>query len=255
MTGILAASAILLLVLSLTLWYLVRTLMQLRTLDEMKTDFTNNMTHELKTPISVAYAAGDALLHFGSLPPKAQSYLTVSQEQLIRLSGMVEQILAMSTERRRAIPLQLADVGLRKVAEPLMEMHRLKSQRPVDFTLDIEPDDLTLRADSDHLTAMLSNLIDNAIKYSRGERAEVTIRGRRNVVEVIDHGIGIPHDKLPYVFDRFYRVPQGDRHDVKGYGLGLYYVRQTMLRHGGDVTIKSTPGQGTTVKLQFDGTD
>ena len=100
---------------------------------------------------------------------------------------------------------------------------------------------------------MLSNLIDNAIKYSDGKEAVVTIRCRENCIEVSDEGIGIPQDKLRYVCDRFYRVPQGDRHDVKGYGLGLYYVKSMMERHGGSLQIESKEGKGTTVTLRFNG--
>ena len=254
MAGILSASLVILAVLGFVFVYLIRTLMRLRTLDEMKTDFTNNMTHELKTPISVAYAANDALLNFDTLSPKAEKYLRISQEQLRRLSGMVEQILSMSMERRRTLTLHITDVRVEEVVKPLVDMFQLKSgQQPVSLTIDIAPADLQLRADRNHLSAMLSNLIDNAIKYSDGKEAVVTIRCRENCIEVSDEGIGIPQDKLRYVCDRFYRVPQGDRHDVKGYGLGLYYVKSMMERHGGSLQIESKEGKGTTVTLRFNG--
>ena len=100
---------------------------------------------------------------------------------------------------------------------------------------------------------MVSNLIDNAIKYSDGDEAYITIRCREHTIEVADKGIGIPQEKLRYVCDRFYRVPQGDRHNVKGYGLGLYYVKCMMERHGGSISIESKEGKGTRVTLRFNG--
>ena len=253
MAGILAASAVILLVLAFAFCYLIWTLKRMRSLDEMKTDFTNNITHELKTPISVAYAANDALLNFSSLSPKAQEYLRISQEQLTKLSGMVEKILSMSMEHRKTLALNVTHVRLEELVGSLIEIHRLKSQQAVDFHIDLQPDNLEIKADRNHLTAMLSNLIDNAIKYARDDHADITIRGRDNLVEITDKGIGIPHDKLRYVCDRFYRVPQGNRHDVKGYGLGLYYVKSMMERHGGSVEIESKEGEGTTVRLRFNG--
>ena len=253
MAAILSASLVILAVLAFVFWYLLHMLMRLRTLDEMKTDFTNNMTHELKTPLSVAYAANDALLNFSTLAEKEKEYLRICQEQLTKLSDMVEQILSMSMERRRTLKLNLEQVRVKEMVEHLVNLYKLKSGRHVSFTIDIEPQELELRADHNHLTAMVSNLIDNAIKYSDGDEPDITIRCREHTIEVVDKGIGIPQEKLRYVCDRFYRVPQGDRHNVKGYGLGLYYVKCMMERHGGSVGIESKEGKGTRVTLRFNG--
>lgn len=248
MTGILCASAAILLVLCLAFWYLVRTILRQKTLDEMKTDFTNNITHELKTPIAVAYAANDALLNFGTPGAKQREYLEIAQQQLQQLSGMVEQILSMSMERRKTLTLRLEDVDVGELVAQQTKLHLLKADKPVNFKTDIQPQPLTLRADRTHLANMLSNLIDNAIKYSEGE-AEVTICCRKGMIAVSDKGIGIARERLPHIFERFYRVPQGNRHDVKGYGLGLYYVQQMMLKHGGSVEAESQEGKGTTIRL------
>ena len=248
MTGILCASAAILLVLCMAFWYLIRTMLRMRTLDEMKTDFTNNITHELKTPIAVAYAANDALLNFGTPTDKEREYLGIAQQQLQRLSGMVEQILSMSMEQRKTLTLRLEEVDVGELVAQQVKMHQLKADKPVTFHIDIEPERLTLRADRMHLANMLGNLIDNAIKYSEG-KADVTISCREGLVAVSDKGIGIAGERLPHIFERFYRVPQGNRHDVKGYGLGLYYVQQLMQRHGGRVEAESEPGKGTTIRL------
>jgi signal transduction histidine kinase len=138
------------------------------------------------------------------------------------------------------------DVG--ELVAQQTKLHQLKADKPVNFKTDIQPQPLTLRADRTHLANMLSNLIDNAIKYSEGE-AEVTICCRKGMIAVSDKGIGIARERLPHIFERFYRVPQGNRHDVKGYGLGLYYVQQMMLKHGGSVEAESQEGKGTTIRL------
>ena len=250
MAGILATSAFILVVLGFSFWYLIRILLRQRTLEEMKDDFTNNITHELKTPIAVAYAANDALLNFGADADAAKRnrYLHICQEQLKLLGGLVEQILSLSMERRRTFRLHPTTFAVGEAIAPLIEQHRLKADKPVDIALHITPPDLTVTADRTHFCNIVSNLLDNAIKYSP-KKAEVEITSHKQeiytVISVRDHGIGIPHDKLPRVFDKFYRVPTGNRHEVKGYGLGLFYVKTMVEKHGGTVEAHSETGQGS----------
>lgn len=255
MSGILATSFIILIILSFSFWFLIRTILRQKTLEEMKSDFTNNVTHELKTPIAVAYAANDALLNFNLAEDKKHrdKYLNICQEQLQRLSGLVEQILSMSMERRKTFRLHPEALRLHDLFPPLIEQHKLKAGKPTNFTLNVEPEDLTVTADRTHFSNILSNLIDNAIKYSP-EQANITICCRQTEVEqvevsVADHGIGIPADKQAHVFDKFYRVPTGNIHNTKGFGLGLFYVKTMVEKHGGSVTVKSEPGKGSTFTL------
>ena len=255
MAGILVGSLMIFLLLAFVFWYLVRTVRNLRTLDEMKSDFTNNITHELKTPIAVAYAANDAMLNFDMAndAEKSRKYLTISQQQLKRLSGLVEQILSMSMERRKTMKLEIEEVSLRAVVEPLIAQHQLKTRKKLDMAMDI-PEGLTVRADRGHLSTMISNLIDNAIKYSTDEavvRIRATKVDNQVVIAVSDQGIGIAADKQKYIFDKFYRVPHGNLHEVKGYGLGLYYVKSMMDKFHGRVEVKSELNKGTTFKLIF----
>lgn len=261
MSGILITSFVILIILSFAFWYLIRIILRQKTLEEMKSDFTNNITHELKTPIAVAYAANDALLNFNQAEDKVQrdKYLGICQEQLQRLSGLVEQILSMSMERRKTFRLHPEEIKVCEVIEKLVEQHKLKADKPVEFSIDIEPADLTVVADRTHLTNIISNLIDNAIKYSCG-KAEVDVRCRRidspeqgwqTEISVSDHGAGIPPEKLKHVFDKFYRVPTGNLHDVKGYGLGLFYVKTLTEKHGGTVTVESKPDEGSTFTLKL----
>lgn len=254
MSGILTTSFIILIILGFSFWFLIRTILKQKTLEEMKSDFTNNITHELKTPIAVAYAANDALLNFNQAEEKAKrdKYLNICQEQLQRLSGLVEQILSMSMERRKTFRLHPEELSLHSILEPLIEQHKLKAEKPVHITVDLEPKDLTALADRTHFSNILSNLIDNAIKYSQSE-AEIHIQCRNTSIgqdkwteiSVSDHGIGIPADKLQHVFDKFYRVPTGNLHDVKGYGLGLFYVKTMIEKHGGTIKVKSEFGKGS----------
>lgn len=254
MAGILTTSLVILLILGFSFWYLIRTILRQKTLEEMKSDFTNNITHELKTPIAVAYAATDALLNFHQAddPGKRERYLRICQEQLGRLGGLVEQILSMSMERRKTFRLRLEEVRLADLLPSLIELHKLKADKPVHITLDIVPEDLTVTADRTHLANIVSNLLDNAVKYSR-DRADITVRCRRTEtddrtwaeINVADHGIGIARDRQPHVFDKFYRVPTGNLHEVKGYGLGLFYVKTMVEKHGGTVEVKSEPDKGS----------
>ena len=258
MAGILITSFVIMLILGFAFWYLVHTMLKQKTLDEMKSDFTNNITHELKTPIAVAYAANDAMLNYGMInhPDKARSYLGVIQEQLQRLSGMVEQILAMSMERRKTMQLHLVDVKVKEVLENLIAQHELKvksgkaERKQVHFSLSVEPDDLIIQTDAMHFSNIVSNLIDNAIKYS-GDTVEIRIHATRQCITVSDNGIGIAHDKLPYIFDKFYRVTDGNKYSVKGYGLGLFYVKSLMEKMGGSVSVESELGKGTRFMLRF----
>ena len=252
MTGILSASGLIVLLLGLAFYFLIRTIIRQRTLDEMKTDFTNNITHELKTPIAVAYAANDALLNFGGQTDEAKQrhYLTLCRQQLERLSGMVEQILSMSMERRRRFKLNIEPINLSELLQPVIEQQQLKADKPVTITTHIEPKDLTVQADRAHLSNILNNLIDNAVKYSPSE-AHVEIDASSTAISVTDHGIGIAADKLPHIYDKFYRVPTGDRHDVKGYGLGLFYVKTMVEKHGWSIDVLSTRGEGTTFTIIF----
>ena len=252
MIGILMASGLIAVLLGLAFYFLIRTIIRQRTLDEMKTDFTNNITHELKTPIAVAYAANDALLNFGEQADedKRRHYLTLCRQQLERLSGMVEQILSMSMERRRQFKLNVETINFSELLQPVIEQQQVKAGKPVTFTTHIEPEGLTVQADRAHLSNILNNLIDNAIKYSPGE-AHVEITATSTAISVADHGMGIAADKLPHIYDKFYRVPTGDLHDVKGYGLGLHYVKTMVEKHGWSIDVSSTMDEGTTFTIIF----
>ena len=251
MTGILAASVLILLILVAVFWYLIHIIRTQKTLDEMKSDFTNNMTHELKTPISVAYAANDALLNFPEedSPEQRRKYLEISQNQLEHLSGLVEQILSMSMERRKGLVLRKEDICLADMVADLTNKQKMKSEKPVIFDVEIV-EGTTINADRMHLGNILNNLIDNAIKYS-GEAVTISIKADERHISIKDNGIGISEADLKHIFEKFYRAHTGNIHDVKGYGLGLYYVKSIVEKHGWTITAESEPGKGTRFTLSI----
>ena len=243
------ASMLILIVLIAVFLYLIHVIRTQKSLDDMKSDFTNNMTHELKTPISVAYAANDALLNFPDedSPEQRRKYLEISQSQLEHLSGLVEQILSMSMERRKGLVLHREDIDLAALVDDIVEKHRMKAEKDVTFTVDI-PSDFTVNADRMHLSNILNNLIDNAVKYS-GEKVAIHIAADGNRLTVGDNGIGMSQSDLKHIFEKFYRAHTGNLHDVKGYGLGLYYVHSIVEKHGWNISVESEPGKGTSFTL------
>ena len=251
MTGVFTSSLLILGILCVAFWYLIHIIRRMKTVEEMKEDFTHNITHELKTPIAVAYAANDTLLNFNKniqSSEKNKKYLQIIQEQLKHLSGLVEQILSMNMKQQKGFNLNYEEIDLKPLIDELINRHRLKTEKKIEFVEKIIPEELTVKADRIHLYNMISNLIDNSIKYS-GESVWISINAlnyKHNIyISIADKGCGIENDKQKHIFDKFYRVPQGNRHNVRGYGLGLYYVKILAEKHHGEVIVESTPGKGS----------
>lgn len=260
MFGIIITVFLLMVAFSLAFWYLFRTVSWLRTIEEMKDDFVSNMTHELKTPIAIAYSANDALLNYDTTndPDKKTKYLTIANKQLKRLGELVENILAMSMERRKAMKLRPEDIPLREFVEEIAVAQRMRSDKNITINVNVA-DNIVVEADKTHLANVLNNLIDNAIKYScdasgkpiTGDSVEITITGDNHDLSVRDNGIGIPAKSIPYLFNKFYRVPHGNRQDVRGYGIGLYYVKSILDKMGWSIEVKSTEGDGSVFTIKF----
>jgi signal transduction histidine kinase len=254
MWGIILTTILIIVLLAFAFWYLIRTIISLRSIEEMKDDFTNNMTHELKTPIAVTYSAVDAMLNFkqGDDKMKREQYLGICEEQLKRLSGLVEKILSMSMERRKTLSMNREDVALLPMIESMSKEFQLKNDKRITFSIDISPTDMTIHADPMHISNAISNIIDNSIKYS-GNDVEIRIkayhRDDKDIIVMSDNGIGISQENQKRIFDKFFRVGHGNRYDVRGYGLGLYYVRQIIERHNGSIAVESSVGKGTTFTI------
>ncbi|TAE21772.1 MAG: sensor histidine kinase [Cytophagales bacterium] len=251
----LGSSLLLLLLTTGCFLLMLNTILRQKKLSEVKNDFINNMTHELKTPIATVAAAVDALQHFGALndPQKTQTYLTISRNNLQRLADLVEKVLNLAVEEKRELVIHPEPLDLAQLVNDLVTNHQVQAQKSVQFTVAI-PATTTVSVDRVHFSNALNNLIDNAINYS-GEQVSVRLgyQARPNGWQftVADTGIGIPTTYQTAIFDRFFRVPTGNLHPVKGFGLGLAYVRQVVERHGGQVAVRSEPGKGSEFILTF----
>lgn len=251
MLGVIVTVFLLMLSFTLAFWYLFRTVSKMRTIEEMKDDFVSNMTHELKTPIAIAYSANDALLNYDTDNDsrKKVTYLNIANKQLKRLGELVENILAMSMERRKTMKLKPEKVLLRTFVEEIAAAQRMRGEKEIAITVDVDTD-VSVEADKAHLSNILNNLIDNAIKYS-GDSVEISISGNDREISVSDNGIGIPAKSLPYLFNKFYRVPHGNRQDVRGYGIGLYYVRSILDKMGWSIDVRSKEKEGSVFTIRI----
>lgn len=255
MSGIIVTSAGILVLMAFLIWYLLHWVGKLRTIEQMKDDFTHNMTHELKTPVAVAYSAADSMLRYYDQSDEARNrqFLKIIMQRLSYLSGMIENILSMSMERFKTMKLHIEEVKLKHLVEDVATMMKLKSDKTANIDIDI-PDTLSVQADSLHLGNILSNLTDNALKYS-GDIVNIRITADSQSFTVSDNGIGIEKENLPFIFDKFYRVTSGDRYEIGGYGLGLFYVKQITELLGWQIEVTSRPGEGSRFTIRFDGNE
>lgn len=251
MSGVIVTVFLLMISFGAAFWYLLHTVSRLRTLEEMKDDFVSNMTHELKTPIAIAYSANDALLNYDADrdPAKKEQYLRIANRQLRRLGELVENILATSMERQRTMRLKPEAVCLHPFIREIAASQQMRDDKRIAIAVE-GPEDISVEADRSHLANVLNNLIDNAIKYS-DDSVKITVKYDNEKISVTDNGIGIPPKAIPYLFNRFYRVPHGDRQDVRGYGIGLYYVKSVLDRMGWSIRVKSKEGEGSRFTIFF----
>ena len=248
MQGLIASSVAIIILLAGVLIYLVRTMFRQKTLEEMRRDFTHNITHELKTPISVAVTATDALRNFSADadPDRRSRYLEIVETQLTQLSTMVEHILSVSVEGREykynPTMVYLQDV--------ISQLTQGAGTNTAVFNIECA-EDIKIMADEFHIKNLLATVIDNAVKYSADPVVGIRVFNKDNevTIEIEDNGCGIAKEHLSHVFEKFYRVPTGDIHTVRGYGLGLYYAKQVAELHKGTISMKSRIGEGTTVTI------
>ena len=250
MWGLIASSVAIIILLAGVLIYLVRTKFRQKTLEEMRRDFTHNITHELKTPISVAVTATDALRNFSADadPDRRSRYLEIVETQLTQLSTMVEHILSVSVEGRE-YKYNPTVVYLQDVISGLTQG---TGTNTAVFNIDCA-EDIKILADEFHIKNLLATVIDNAVKYSADPIVDIRVSDESGnvTIEIEDNGCGIAKEHLSHVFEKFYRVPTGDIHTVRGYGLGLYYAKQVAELHKGTISMNSRVGKGTTVTIKL----
>ena len=250
MWGLIASSVAIIILLAGVLIYLVRTMFRQKTLEEMRRDFTHNITHELKTPISVAVTATDALRNFSADadPDRRSRYLEIVETQLTQLSTMVEHILSVSVEGRE-YKYNPNVVYLQEIIRGLTQGAGMNT---AVFNIDCA-EDIKIMADEFHIKNLLATVIDNAVKYSTDPIVDIRVSDESGnvTIEIEDNGCGIAKEHLSHVFEKFYRVPTGDIHTVRGYGLGLYYAKQVAELHKGTISMNSRVGKGTTVTIKL----
>jgi two-component system phosphate regulon sensor histidine kinase PhoR len=229
---------------------LYRNLQRQRKLTEIKNEFISNITHELKTPIATVGVAIEALRNFNAIndPQRTKEYLDISQNELQRLSLLVDKVLKLSMFENKEIELKYELLDLKAVVDEVVSSMRLQIEKN-HATVSVNTEGNTsLQGDRLHLLSVIFNLLDNALKYGNGNTAiKFELKERENEVElsVADNGIGISPEYKDKVFEKFFRVPLGDTHNTKGYGLGLSYVSHVIQRHKGKIEVESQPGLGS----------
>lgn len=229
---------------------LYRSLLRQRRLAELKNEFISNITHELKTPIATVGVAIEALRNFNAMndPQRTKEYLDISSNELHRLGLLVDKVLKLSMFEKKEIDLKLEPVNLVDVVEEVTSSMKLQLEK-YHAKLDVKTTgDVNIRGDKLHLTSVVFNLLDNALKYSKPEPIiEIELNGGEKDVtfSIEDNGIGIAAEYREKIFEKFFRVPHGDTHNAKGYGLGLSYVAQVVQKHDGKIVVESEPGVET----------
>lgn len=241
-------------ILSFVLLY--RSLVKQQRLAELKNEFISNITHELKTPIATVGVAIEALKNFNAMqdPVRTREYLDISSNELQRLSLLVDKVLKLSMFEKKEMDFHPEPVNLEAVVNEVVASMRLQLEKFRSSITVIPSGNLTVTGDKLHLLSVVFNLVDNAIKYSKEAPAiKITLQEKPDSVllEVEDNGMGIPPEYKDKIFEKFFRVPHGDTHNAKGYGLGLGYVAQVVKRHGGSIDVQSQPGNGTTISILF----
>ncbi len=237
--------------------YSMFVILRQKRLSEMQKDFINNMTHEFKTPISTIRVSADVFLNHPLIRSDARlrQYAGIISEQNLRLNRQVEKVLQLARIEKGKLELKREWLNLREIIEDAVNSASVQVEKlGGELTCRLDRRPLCIYADRFHLTNILYNLLDNATKYHRGRPRIVVTSSQepgRIVLKIADRGIGISREQLSRVFEKFYRIPTGDIHNIKGFGLGLYYVKSICEAHGWEVNLDSEPGRGTTVSVAF----
>ena len=224
-----------------SLFYLLKIINQQKELAAIKNDLISNITHEFKTPIATISAAIEAIKNFNVLedPEKTSKYLSMSSIQINKLHQMVEKLLETAMLDSEQLVLKKETVDIVDIAEKVVYKHQiLAHKKELSFSTTLQP--CYANVDVFHFENVISNLIDNAVKYG-GNQIEMNINSVLNTIEitVVDDGNGIEKNQKEKIFDKFYRVPKGNTHDVKGFGIGLYYCKKIIEKHEGFIGLTS----------------
>jgi two-component system phosphate regulon sensor histidine kinase PhoR len=237
--------------------YTIQVIFNQKKLSDIKNDFINNMTHEFKTPIATISLASDSITSpmIVNNPQKVTRFAGIIQQENKRMLGQVEKVLQMAQLDKNKFNLQIEDIDVHEIIDNAVSTISLQiEKRGGTITQHLDATNAVIAADETHLTNVIYNLLDNANKYSpEVPNISVFTKNTKNGVSISvqDNGMGMSREARKHIFDKFYRVPTGNRHDIKGFGLGLSYVKTIMMAHKGDVSVKSEVGKGSTFSLFF----
>jgi two-component system phosphate regulon sensor histidine kinase PhoR len=251
----LSTSAILILVILGVFWYTIQTILKQKKVSEIKNDFINNMTHELKTPIATIGLACEALTDkdLTRTDSMVDSFVGMINDENKRLGTLVENVLKSAVFDKGELALKKEQIDLFQLVDEVVQSMNIQAKSKGGL-IKIDPmlNNVFLQADPMHITNVMYNLLDNAIKYSQNAPTvvvNITENNNNVIVSVKDQGVGISQDNQKRIFDKLYRVPTGNVHNVKGFGLGLSYVKAIVEKHDGSIAVRSTLGQGTNITI------
>ena len=237
--------------------YTIWTVLKQRRLSEIKNDFINNMTHEFKTPISTIALSSEVLMKDDIIhnPERFKHYVRIINEENKRLKGHVESVLQVALFDNKKIQFKEKDIDVHATLQNIVKNMSLRvEEKQGTFTMNLNATQHFILGDDNHVTNIFYNIIDNAIKYcDKVPDIRISTENKRKtiIITISDNGKGIKKDALKHIFDKFYRVPSGNIHDVKGFGIGLYYVKQIVDKHKGKIKAESTLEKGTTFIIQL----
>ncbi|MDP4290817.1 MAG: HAMP domain-containing sensor histidine kinase, partial [Bacteroidota bacterium] len=255
LSWMLSVSIILIVLLFFSFSYTIATILRQKKLSVMKNDFINNMTHEFKTPISTISLACEALAdkEFQKSEELSSSYINIVSEENKRLGQMAEKILQSAIIEKGELKPRREKIDIHKVISDVIRNIGIQVEiRDGSLTSNLKAQESVILADKVHLTNIIYNLLDNANKYTpKKPQIVVTTENVKGgiVITIEDNGIGISKAHQKKIFEKLYRVPTGDIHDVKGFGLGLSYVKFMVEKHGGKISVESELGKGTKFKI------
>lgn len=237
-------------------YYVMRLIRKQKKMSDIKNDFINNMTHELKTPIATISLAVDAMNNpeIKNNAQRSEDYSRILKEETKKLNNHVERVLQVALLDKGALLLQKQNIDLVALLKETVRNYQLQILEK-EAVVNIEgPESIWFEGDKTHLSGLFSNLLDNALKYSaHGKTISIAAREHKGNIEVMfkDQGIGMHEEQQKKIFDKFYRAQGGNLHDVKGFGLGLSYVKSIVEAHGGTISVKSRLGSGSEFLLKF----
>ncbi len=230
--------------------YTVFIILRQKKLSDIKNDFINNMTHELKTPISTIRLASESLLNdANNSPEKLEKFSSIIYKENKRLEQQVERVLNMAKLDKGEVKLKFSTFDVHEIIEEAKENFEFNQiEEGGTIELDFKAENTIIQSDMVHFTNVIYNLLDNAIKYTdRVPHIKISTHNAKQkiIIQIKDNGNGISKDNIRFIFDKFYRVPTGNLHDVKGFGLGLFYVKSIIQKLNGTVQVKSQIGVGS----------